>query len=306
MTVRRVNDHLFIIDLKPAGIERFSASYILKGEKTAIIECGPASAVENLLKGLKELEVRLEKIDYVAVTHAHVDHWGSAGALLKHLPKAKFVVHPMGLSHLANPQKLWLQSRQVLGEVAEIFGQPFPVPAERMVSAQNSMIIDLGGGLEIQVIETLGHAPHHVSFYERNSGTLFPGETAGVYIENLAVTLPATPPPIMLDKLFESLEKLIRLNPKMLCYTHFGLAHNAPEMLRAYIKQLSVWASTINEALKNKENLDSIKEKLMERDFNLKIAYALVRTHPIISRVFSSLIQGFMTSANNPRPLSVR
>ncbi|MEM2631401.1 MAG: MBL fold metallo-hydrolase [Candidatus Bathyarchaeia archaeon] len=297
MAVRRVNNYLCMIDLRPANIERFSASYILKGEKTAIIECGPASCVDNLVKGLKELEVHPEEVDYVMVTHAHVDHWGSAGALLKYLPEAKLVVHPVGLPHLANPQKLWLQSKQVLGEIAEIFGQPFPVPTERMVPAQNGMVIDLGEGLEIQVVETLGHAPHHVSYYERKNRTLFPGETAGVYVEDLAVTLPATPPPIMLNKLFESLEKLLRLNPKMLCYTHFGLVPNASEMLRAYIKQLNVWASTIHEALENRENIDSVRERLMERDLNLKFASEYVKTHPIISRVFSSLIQGFMTSA---------
>ncbi|MCS7114968.1 MAG: MBL fold metallo-hydrolase [Nitrososphaerota archaeon] len=296
MTVRKVNDCLFMIDLRPAGIESFSASYVFRGEKNAIIECGPASAVENLLKGLKELELCPEKVDYVMVSHAHIDHWGSAGTLLKHLPKAKLVVHPMGLSHLANPQKLWLQSKQVLGEVAEIFGQPAPVPVERMVPAKNGMIICLGNGFEIQVIETLGHAPHHVSYYERECGILFPGETAGVYIENLKVTLPATPPPMMLDKLFESLEKLVRLNPKMLCYTHFGLAHNASEMLKAYIRQISIWASTIRECLKNGESMDFIMEKLMERDPNLKFASGYVKTHPIISRVFSSLIQGFTNS----------
>lgn len=67
------------------------------------------------------------------------------------------------------------------------------------------------------MIETLGHAPHHVSYYECNSRILFPGETAGIYVENLGVTLPATPPPVMLDELFVSVEKLVRLNPKMLC-----------------------------------------------------------------------------------------
>lgn len=294
MNTRKVSARLFIIDLKPANIGRFTAAYIIKGEKTVIIECGPASTAENLLRGLKELKVGFDEVDYVMVSHAHIDHWGSAGVLLKHLPNAELFIHPMGLPHLANPQKLWTQSKQVLGEVAEIFGEPAPVPAERMTAARDGMIVDLGGELEIQVIETLGHAPHHVSYYERANGILFPGETAGVYIEDLGVTLPATPPPIMLGKLFESLEKLVRLNPKMLCYTHFGLADNAVERLKAYASQLSLWASTIRECLKNNESIDSMKEKLMERDSYLKTASDYVKTHPIISRVFTQLIQGFM------------
>lgn len=294
MNAKKVCERIFMVDLKPANIDGFAAAYIIKGEKTVIIECGPASTAENLLRGLKGLKVGFEEVDYVMVSHAHIDHWGSAGLVLKHLPNAKLLVHPKGLPHLANPQKLWIQSKQVLGEVADIFGEPAPVPDERMIATRNGMIMDLDGELEFQVIETLGHAPHHVSYYERVNGILFPGEIAGVYIENLGVTLPATPPPIMLDKLFESLEKLVRLNPKILCYTHFGLADNAVEKLKAYASQLSLWASTIRECLKNNERLDFIREKLIERDSNLKTASEYVKKHPIISRVFTQLIQGFM------------
>ena len=294
MNTLEVRDCLFMADLRPANIDKFTAAYILRGEKTAIIECGPASTAENLLRGLKEFKVGFEEVTYVMISHAHADHWGSARTILKRLPNAKLLIHPRGLPHLANPQKLWIQSKQVLGEVAEIFGEPASVPVERMAPARDGMIVDLGGGLEIQVIETLGHAPHHVSYYERVNGILFPGETAGVYVEDLGITLPATPPPIMLGKLFESLEKLVRLNPKILCYTHFGLADNAVEKLKAHARQLSLWASTIHECLKNNEGLDFIMVKLMERDPYLKTASDYVKTHPVISRVFKQLIQGFI------------
>ncbi|MGB9854396.1 MAG: MBL fold metallo-hydrolase [Candidatus Bathyarchaeales archaeon] len=294
MNTRKVSDCLFMVDLRPANIDKFTATYILRGEKTAIIECGPASTAENLLRGLKELKVGFEEVNYLMISHAHADHWGNAGTILKHLPNAKLLIHPKGLSHLANPQRLWMQSKQVLGEVAEIFGEPTSVPVERMAPAMDGMVVDLGGGLEVQVIETLGHAPHHVSYYECANGILFPGETAGVYVEDLDITLPATPPPIMLGKLFESLGKLVRLNPKILCYTHFGLTDNAVEKLKLHASQLSLWASTIHECLKNNDSLDFIRDKLMERDPYLKTASDYVKTHPIISRVFKQLIQGFM------------
>ena len=163
MDIQRINDYIFMIDLKPANIEQFIGSYILKGEKTAIIECGPTSSIENLLKGLDKLKINREDINYVMVSHIHLDHGGGAGALLKHLPNAKLIVHPRGIPHLANPQKLWMQARQVLGKIAEIYGEPFSVPVERMVPAKDGMNVDLGNGIEIRVIETLGHASHHVS-----------------------------------------------------------------------------------------------------------------------------------------------
>jgi len=294
MDIQRINDYISMIDLKPANIEQFIGSYILKGEKTAIIECGPTSSIENLLKGLDRLKINLEEINYVMVSHIHLDHGGGAGALLKHLPNAKLIVHPRGIPHLANPQKLWMQAQQVLGKIAEIYGEPSSVPAKRMVPAKDGMNVDLGNGIEIRVIETLGHASHHVSYYERKSETVFPGDTAGIYVPNLDIILPTTPPLLVLDKILESIEKLAKLNPRMLCYTHFGPAGNAVEKLRTYANQLKLWASVVRECLKNNEGLEVMKEKLIERDSSLRVAAEYLRDHPIMGDMFVRDIQGFI------------
>ena len=103
MDIQRINDYISMIDLKPANIEQFIGAYILKGEKTAIIECGPTSSVENLLKGLDELEINCEEINYVMVSHIHLDHGGGASALLKHLPNARLIVHPRGCLLYTSP-----------------------------------------------------------------------------------------------------------------------------------------------------------------------------------------------------------
>ena len=294
MYIEKVNDYTFMMDLNPKGIEKFIASYILKGEKIAIIECGPTSAVENLLKGLKMLGINLEEINYVMVSHVHLDHGGGAGALLKHLPNARLIVHPRGMPHLANPQKLWSQARQVLGRIAEIYGEPVPVPVERMIPGRDGMDIYLGEGIRIRVIETLGHASHHVSYYDQKSEVVFPGDTAGVYFKNLDVILPTTPPLPILDKMLDSIEKLVRFNPKMLCYTHFGPAGDAVKKLRAYADQLRLWASIIRECLKNNEGLEVMKEKLIERDSAAGVAAEYLSDHPIMSDMFVHDIQGFI------------
>ncbi|MCS7096758.1 MAG: MBL fold metallo-hydrolase [Nitrososphaerota archaeon] len=227
------------------------------------------------------------------VTHAHIDHWGGAGALLEKLPNAKLMVHPRGLPHLANPERLWKQSKDVLGEIADLFGEPQPIPVGRLTLALDGLVVDLGG-VEVQVVETLGHSPHHVSYFERNSRSLFPGETAGMYIEGLDAIVPATPPVIVLDKLFNSIERLITLKPEKIHYTHYGPADNAVEKLRAYDKQLRIWSETINESLRNNETLADIIERLRERDPYFNKAYYYVIAHPIIGHALNSIIQGFI------------
>jgi len=165
------------------------------------------------------------------------------------------------------------------------------------MAAEDNMQIDLGNGVEIQVIETLGHASHHVSYYDRKSGILFPGDTAGIYVENLDVVLPTTPPLLFLPKILESLDRLVMLNPKTLCYTHFGIAEDAVEKLEAYKKQLKLWASVIQEGLKNGEKIEAITQKIVECDRAVRAAmeYFGNINHPIMNfEMLMRDIQGFI------------
>ncbi|MDH4221781.1 MAG: MBL fold metallo-hydrolase, partial [Candidatus Bathyarchaeota archaeon] len=132
MHTKRLNDFMYLIDLKPMGFENFSASYVIKGNRAAIVETGPRLTAENLLAGLKETGIKRDAVDYVAVTHIHIDHAGGAGTLLPHLPNARLLVHEKGVRHLVNPEKLWISSLQVLGDIAEMYGEFQPVPEKRV------------------------------------------------------------------------------------------------------------------------------------------------------------------------------
>src|SRR3989304_2393717 len=136
MHTKQIGENLLLIDLQTGGFKNLIASYLLKGKQTTIIETGPTSSIPNLLSALKELNVQPEDVEYVAISHVHVDHSGGTGTLLKSLPNANVIVHSRGAPHLANPEKLWLQSQITLGKGAEFFGEPEPVPQES---------IDLGG-----------------------------------------------------------------------------------------------------------------------------------------------------------------
>jgi glyoxylase-like metal-dependent hydrolase (beta-lactamase superfamily II) len=118
--VTKIEEHLHMIDAEASGIKNFIASYVLKGKQVALVETGPTSAVPNLLFGLGQIGINPDDVAYVAVSHIHLDHGGGAGTLLKHLPNAKVIVHPRGAPHLANPEKLWQQSQQVLGRITDL------------------------------------------------------------------------------------------------------------------------------------------------------------------------------------------
>jgi len=295
MQITKLENHLYQIDVETAGIKNFIASYVLKGEQTAIVETGPNSSLPNLLSCLKKLSIKLEDIAYVAVSHIHLDHGGGVGTLLKHLPKAKVIVHSRGVPHLANPEKLWQQSKDVLGNIAEIYGKPEPVPEEKIIAATDGMTFDIGGDVSLKVVETLGHASHHLSYYEPLSEGIFPGDAAGIYLNEIDVIVPTTPSPFRLDVALASLDRLISLKPKVLYYSHFGKAYNAVEKLQTYAQQLKLWAKITKQGAENKDNLETISERIIESDAAIQKAKEYIKAHQVLSEtVLNESVQGFI------------
>lgn len=294
MYSRKLNDFLYLIDLKPAGFDNLISSYVLKADKVAVIESGPLISAGNLLTGLEEIGVKNEEVDYLMVSHIHVDHAGASGMLLDHLPNAKLLVHPVGAPHLVNPEKLWIQTKQVLGKVAMMYGGFQPVPKERIMAAADKMVVDLGEGISLEVLDTPGHASHALSFYEDTTGGIFTGDSAGIYLSKFDVIMPTTPPPFHLEKTLTSLSRLIQKAPKKLYYSHFGSADDAVNKLKAYVDQLKLWSEIIFDGVKNDEEFDAIYRRILEIDTSMKQAADLVGNHEVWREIKTQDVYGFI------------
>jgi glyoxylase-like metal-dependent hydrolase (beta-lactamase superfamily II) len=294
---KKVGKNLFLIDLQTGGIQKIIASYVLKGDKTLIVETGPSSSIPTLLSGLEELNVKAEDVAYVVISHVHIDHSGGAGCLLKLLPNAKVIAHPRGMPHLVNPEKLWLQAKEVLGEVAEMFGEPVPVPEDRIIAAADGVTIE-AGNVTLTAIETLGHASHHLSFYEPVNKGVFPGDAAGIYLSQFDAVVPTAPPPFRLDVALASLDKLIRLNPQALYFSHFGNAVDAVKRLRDYAVQMRLWADIAHEGVKNRRSLEEIRERILVEDTVMRKLAGYLKAHPIyVKTVLENSVRGFIEFA---------
>jgi glyoxylase-like metal-dependent hydrolase (beta-lactamase superfamily II) len=296
MHTRQLGEHLYIIDLQPVGISNFIASYVLRGKKsTSIIETGPTCSISNLLSGLQEIGVSKEEVGYVAVTHVHIDHAGGAGTLMQHLPNAKLLVHPKGAPHMVNPQKLWEASKQVLGEVAIVYQEMQPVQADRVITPADGAVIELGGGVQFRVLETLGHASHHLGFFESVSQGVFQGDAAGIYIPPLNVTIPTTPAPFHLDATIASIQKLTDMKPSKLYYTHFGPVEKVVDHLKRYIMQLRLWEKIVSEALKESDSLQTVYNRVLENDAQMRKAEEFIGNHMVLRKgVVMQNVQGFV------------
>jgi glyoxylase-like metal-dependent hydrolase (beta-lactamase superfamily II) len=302
MHVRKLQNHVFMIDLETGGLDNFIASYVLRGKKVAIIETGPASSVPNIVMALKKLGVKPVDVAYVAVSHIHLDHGGGVGTLLKHLPNAKAIVHHRGAPHLVNLEKLWQQSRIVLGRIADMYGPPEPVPVDRIIPATDGMTFDVGNGVSFRVVETFGHASHHQSYFEGLGGTVFPGDAAGIYLKQFDVVVPTTPAPFRLDSTLSSLDKLAALRPRALYYSHFGPATDPARRLQAYAEQLRLWAKIAAEGTEHGRSVEEIRDRIIAADVSLQKALQLIEVHPILSEtVLNNSVQGFIDFAEKSR-----
>jgi glyoxylase-like metal-dependent hydrolase (beta-lactamase superfamily II) len=295
---KQIGKNLYLIDLATGGYKKFIASYILKTDKKAtIIETGPTSSVPNLLSSLTELEINPEDVKTIAITHIQLDHGGGAGTLLKYLPNAKVLVHPKGLPHIVDPEKLWILSQSVLGFVSEVFGKPEPVPQDRVFSMTEGTI-DLGNGGKMSVFETLGHASHNLSFHESFNNGIFVGDSAGTYFPEFNMITPTTPPPFYLESAITSLNKLISYRPSAVYYSHFGKADDVIRRLRGYKAQLFMWDKIVQSAVSQSKSFEQIIECVLAEDPLMNTLSSFLQGHKIYSKTaIENSIQGFIEHA---------
>ena len=269
MEIHAITPTLRLLNLQPPipGYKRFIGAYLFSGEKNAIIDVGPTAAIPNLLSALTEAGMSPKEIDYIVLTHIHIDHAGGVGTAIKELSNAKVLAHSRARSHLIDPTMLWKGSLKTLGDLALKYGPIEAVPEDRIVVATDQMKLDLGHGLALEIHLTPGHAAHHLSIFDRASGVLIAGEAAGVCIDGM-VRL-ATPPPFKLGETLSSIDKLIALEPQRLCYGHFGCYDNALERLKLYREKLLAWYETVNSAARAGKNPEDILQLLREKDKSL-------------------------------------
>lgn len=168
MDIGEARPHLYLIRLEQEmkGFENCIGSWLFDGKYKFLVDVGPKASVGRLVEGLKALNI--EKLDFIFLTHIHIDHAGATGALIRRYPETKVICHASGVKHLIDPRKLWEGSKKVLGEVALKYGEIDPVPRRNIVSSAE---FKLEG---FQLVETPGHAPHHISLAYKEY--LFAGE----------------------------------------------------------------------------------------------------------------------------------
>jgi glyoxylase-like metal-dependent hydrolase (beta-lactamase superfamily II) len=225
-----------LIDLMHLGRDRVIGAYDIDG---IVVDPGPTSCVEKLLA---ETRPRV-----LLLTHIHLDHAGATGTLVSRFPDIQVYVHERGIPHLVDPEKLLRSAARLYGDDMErLWGDVVPVPEQNLHALRGGELVE---GFEVAY--TPGHASHHVSYFNRDSGEAYVGDVGGVRIPPVDFTVAPTPPPdIDIELWRESLEKLAAWEPERICPTHFGPVDDVTRQLARVersLLRLSGWARELEQ-----------------------------------------------------------
>ncbi len=225
------------------GIVAFDAGYVrpilaaihlvVERGRVAFIDTGSNDALPHALAALQKLGLKVNAVDFVILTHIHLDHAGGAGSMMAAFPNARLVVHPRGARHMAEPARLVAGVTAVYGGVyvQQVYGEILPIPAERIIEAPDGHIVSLAGR-ELLCLDTPGHARHHICIVDRKSGGIFSGDMFGIsYRENDMEGRPfvfptTTPSQFEPEAMHASIDRLLAFNPESIYLTHYSRVEN--------------------------------------------------------------------------------
>ena len=151
--------------------------FVQGADRLALIDSGLKAGYPSLERGFAELGLAKDEVDYLLVTHEHMDHVGNNGPL-KRETGCTIIGHPARADRVADNM---LNAKAIVHAFPE--GEEFDLgpeyldwmadeegPLDRTVT--EGEVIDLGGGVELEVVEVPGHSMAEIGFFERSTRTL--------------------------------------------------------------------------------------------------------------------------------------
>jgi glyoxylase-like metal-dependent hydrolase (beta-lactamase superfamily II) len=254
------------IDTRMCGRERVTSAYLVRADEPALVETGPSTSRQAVLEGLRHLGMGASDLAHIVVTHIHLDHAGGAGSLAPDFPQATVWVHERGAPHLADPGRLVASAERIYGRdrLRELFGPVEPVPGDRLRALTDGDVVPLGRRT-LEALYTPGHAGHHVCLADSDTGAVFVGDAMGVFLPDVRVLRPATPPPEFdLDLAVASIERVSRLGPSAILFSHFGPAREVQDLCATAIRRLREWTEAVSRVLRDTDELSEVIVRLRE------------------------------------------
>jgi glyoxylase-like metal-dependent hydrolase (beta-lactamase superfamily II) len=255
------------------GFQRpyFDAAYlIVEHGRGAYIDCGTQHSVPAMLDALSWQGLQATDVDWLILTHVHLDHAGGAGALMRALPNARLAVHARGAPHMIDPERLVAGATAVYGEeeIARSYGEIVPVDAARVRVMHDGDTIHLAGR-PLLCVDTPGHARHHLCVWDEASRSWFTGDTFGLSYREFdnalgePFVIPTTSPvQFEPEPLKASIRTMLARDPAAMHLTHYGRVGDVARLAQDLIDQIDAMVALVDDASRHADRHERLVESL--------------------------------------------
>jgi glyoxylase-like metal-dependent hydrolase (beta-lactamase superfamily II) len=210
--MEKVNDHTWMLDIGLFGIKRVGALYLLKGERSCLIDSGTRKEAKGLIRAL-DAENAFPP-DIIVLTHSHWDHTQGVPALCREAEKRGRSIRVMASKKAIGNLKD--QSWNNAFDEKQTFEN-----IDTVEPVEDGQSIDLGG-IELQTIDLSGHCEDDIGLYDETTRTFFLGDALGYAVED-SVMFPPFMPPFWNEKgFYAAVEKIKGFDYENLCLAHYG------------------------------------------------------------------------------------
>lgn len=266
-----LNDGIVAIDTEYARSLQDASHLIVEGGRAAFVDTGVNASVPLLLDALHEQGLDVGDVDYVILTHVHLDHAGGAGLLMQELPNARCVVHRFGAPHMIDPTRLVAGTEAVYGveQTRRIYGTIQPVSEDRVHIPEDGDWLTLNGR-ELQLLNTEGHARHHHVIHDPTSKGVFTGDSFGVSYRELdtdkgEIVFP-TSTPVQFDpaEAHKSVDRIMGCEPEQLYLTHYSRVRNLDRLTGQMHRGIDAYVAIAEEHEHDDNRSANIRDGLTE------------------------------------------
>jgi glyoxylase-like metal-dependent hydrolase (beta-lactamase superfamily II) len=262
--MEEVAEKTYRLEVRLAGVDVIFAVYLIGEAQGVVIEPGPAAGAPTIQAAMKQLGMK--ELAYIIPTHIHLDHAGAAGSLAQLFPRAKVLVHPQVAKHMVDPSRLIESTKMSFGDDFEAtFGTTLPVPESQIKTPEDGETISVNDR-RLRIIYAPGHAPHHMAIFDEKIKGLFCGEALGtppVGADSYPIPI-AAPPSFDIEVYVATMEKLRKLNPRILFYSHDGIGRQPDRLIPRAVENTRLFGDLILEALRRGETDESVKRQVRE------------------------------------------
>ena len=248
------------------------ASHLIVNDgRAAFVDTGVNDSVPLLIEALRQKDLGVDDVEYLFLTHVHLDHAGGAGRLMQQLPRARAVLHPRGAPHMIDPAKLVKGSEAVYGKerVRQMYGDIAAIPKERIHVVADNERLTLGNRV-LRCLFTEGHARHHYCLADPASNGVFTGDSFGISYRDFDTAagefIFPTTTPVHFDppEAHKAIDRIMALSPQCLYLTHYSRVADLPRLADDMHRRIDAFVAIATRHATDSRRTESMETSMFE------------------------------------------